>query len=126
MPVYICAYVCDMSLKGSTKYRLGILDEEPIELGVTQLERSGDTNCPLEERGQQAPRGREPVPVEHSSWGCGAGGWKPQCFPAAEAQRTPLGAKPKDEALWSFSRSLLRSRPGVASESLPLGFGGRP
>lgn len=79
-----------------------------------------------EERGQQAPRGREPVPVEHSSWGCGAGGWKPQCFPAAEAQRTPLGAKPKDEALWSFSRSLLRSRPGVASESLPLRFGGRP
>lgn len=55
VPVYICAYVCDMSLKGSTKYRLGILDEEPIELGVTQLERSGDTNCPLEERGQQAP-----------------------------------------------------------------------
>lgn len=49
------AYVYDMSLKGSTKYRLGILDEEPIELGVTQLERSGDTNCPLEERGQQAP-----------------------------------------------------------------------
>lgn len=49
------AYVYDMSLKGSTKYRLGILDEEPIELGVTQLERSGDSNCPLEERGQQAP-----------------------------------------------------------------------
>ena len=55
--VYICkcVYVYDMSLKGSTGYRLGILEQEAIELGVTQLERSGDTNCPLEERGQQAP-----------------------------------------------------------------------
>lgn len=57
MSVYICmcARAYDMSLKGSTKYRLGILEEEAIELGVIQLERSGDTNCPLEERGQQAP-----------------------------------------------------------------------
>ena len=56
MSVYICmcARVYDMSLKESTKYRLGIL-EEAIELGIIQLERSGDTNCPLEERGQQAP-----------------------------------------------------------------------
>lgn len=51
----MCARVYDMSLKESTKYRLGILEEEAIELGIIQLERSGDTNCPLEERGQQAP-----------------------------------------------------------------------
>lgn len=53
--ISVCVHMCDMSLKGSTKYRLGILEEEAIELGVIQLERSGDTNCPLEERGQQAP-----------------------------------------------------------------------
>ena len=51
----MCARVYDMSLKESTEYRLGILEEEAIELGIIQLERSGDTNCPLEERGQQAP-----------------------------------------------------------------------
>lgn len=85
----------------------------------------GEWVCRCEEkRGQQAPRGREPVPVEHSSWGWEWG--QPRYFPATEAQRTPLGAKPKDEALWPFFRSLLMSHPGATSNSPPLGCRGRP
>lgn len=85
----------------------------------------GEWVCRCEEkRGQQAPRGREPVPVEHSSWGWEWG--QPRYSPATEAQGTPLGAKPKDEALWPFFRRLLMSIQGRHLTPLPSGVAGGP